>query len=132
MTDATTPADTTADLIDDITGDIDDNEIDRAIATITANLAKIDTDGRANILDAAQVAGGDNEKNIRAALDTAPAKPKTTRRAPVKKTPAKKTPAEFAPTVDDKGRLNHAGCGHPRDMKGRSACRAWFAKQPKK
>lgn len=59
---------------------------------------------------------------------TTPAKPKP---APRKKA-APKAPAEFAPIVSDTGKLNHSECGHPRDMKGRTACRAWFAKQPKK
>ncbi|GIJ76010.1 hypothetical protein SAMN05443287_106186 [Micromonospora phaseoli] len=51
--------------------------------------------------------------------------------ASTRKTPAKKAaPAkpEFAPTVAENGRLNHAGCGHPRDLKGRAACRANHAK----
>jgi hypothetical protein len=120
-------------LIDDITGDIDDNEFDRAIATITKNLANIDDEGRASIQDAAQIAGGDAEKKILAALNP---KPKATRapRKPanqaIRPSRSKKTPAqtEFAPVVNDKGRLDHSGCGHTRDMKGRTACRAWYAK----
>ncbi|WP_157552157.1 hypothetical protein [Micromonospora sp. NRRL B-16802] len=48
-----------------------------------------------------------------------------------KKTPAKKAaPAklEFAPKVGENNRLDHSGCGHPRDLKGRAACRANHAK----
>ncbi|MEU4692291.1 hypothetical protein [Actinoplanes sp. NPDC023714] len=56
------------------------------------------------------------------------AKPKTTRRAPAKKAPAKK---EFAPKVTESGRLDHSDCGHERTAKGRSACRAEYAKTNK-
>lgn len=52
---------------------------------------------------------------------------------PAKKTTARKTapkkPAEFAPTVTDKGRLDHSTCGHERTPKGRAACRAAAAKK---
>lgn len=47
--------------------------------------------------------------------------------AATRKTPAKRATAakpDFAPTVAENGRLNHAECGHPRDLKGRAACRA--------
>lgn len=69
---------------------------------------------------------------------TTPATTPTAPEAPAKKTPAPrrkaapKAPAEFAPKVNDKGRLDHGGCGHPRDMKGRTACRAWYAQQQAK
>jgi hypothetical protein len=64
---------------------------------------------------------------------TTPAEPKNPATAPkpavaTKKTIARKSDAttkpEFAPVVGDNGRLNHAGCGHPRTMAGRTACRA--------
>jgi hypothetical protein len=47
-----------------------------------------------------------------------------------KKAPTKKAPAtpEFAPKVTEKGRLDHTACGHSRDLKGRAACRANYAK----
>jgi len=50
-----------------------------------------------------------------------PAKKVPTRKAPAKKAPAK---PEFAPTVNDRGRLDHTACGHPRTPAGRAACRA--------
>jgi hypothetical protein len=60
---------------------------------------------------------------------TTPAAPKpAARKAPAKKAPAKK---EFAPKVTDKGRLDHTDCGHERTMKGRTACRAEYAKASK-
>lgn len=57
------------------------------------------------------------------------AKPKPRRAPAKKKAPAK---VEFAPIVKDNGRLDHSACGHPRDMKGRTACRAFMAKADKK
>lgn len=50
----------------------------------------------------------------------------TPRKAPTKK--AAPVKPEFAPTVAENGRLNHAKCGHSRDLKGRAACRANHAK----
>jgi hypothetical protein len=62
------------------------------------------------------------------ATTTPAAKATAAKVAPVKKTIARKADAtanpEFAPVVGDNGRLNHAGCGHPRTMAGRTACRA--------
>jgi hypothetical protein len=51
--------------------------------------------------------------------DPAPAKKVAPRKA--KAAPAK---PEYAPTVTDKGRLDHSTCGHPRTPAGRAACRA--------
>lgn len=46
--------------------------------------------------------------------------------APAEKPAAKKAKPEFAPKVTDKGRLDHSECGHPRNLAGRSACRAAY------
>ncbi|MEU2661214.1 hypothetical protein [Micromonospora sp. NPDC007220] len=51
------------------------------------------------------------------------AKPTTAKKTPVKNAAPDAKP-EFAPKVTDKGRLDHSDCGHPRDLKGRAACRA--------
>jgi hypothetical protein len=53
-----------------------------------------------------------------------PAKPAPRKTAVKKAAPAKK---EFAPTITEKGSLDHTNCGHPRDPKGRAACRAQHA-----
>jgi hypothetical protein len=61
--------------------------------------------------------------------ETTPAQDTTPTKATTRKAPAKKSaPAEFAPQVTDKGRLDHTDCGHERTMKGRTACRAEYAK----
>ncbi|MEV7329564.1 hypothetical protein [Micromonospora sp. NPDC093244] len=63
------------------------------------------------------------------AATTAKATEAATRKSPAKKATVAKP--EFAPKVGENGRLNHATCGHPRDLKGRAACRANHAKATK-
>ena len=49
---------------------------------------------------------------------------KKTRSTTIAKKSNATTKPEFAPIRTDKGRLDHTPCGHPRTMKGRTACRA--------
>jgi hypothetical protein len=54
--------------------------------------------------------------------------PTTDAKPTTRKAKATAAEPEFAPKVTDKGRLDHTDCGHPRDLKGRAACRANHAK----
>ena len=109
------------DVLDDILGDIDDNEIDRAIETITAHAAELNASAISKITKAAAVAEPTNP-GITAKIKAVLPKP-----AARKTTPAKKK--EFAPKLTAAGALDHSGCGHDRTPKGRAACRAEYAKK---
>jgi hypothetical protein len=133
---------TNADLIDDITGLIDDNDFADAIDLIVRRAGELDEKAGAAIMAAAKIAdptfsgvGAEIRDALRNNTDLTLTPAKPARKTPVRKAPAKKATApvkkEFAPKVTDKGRLDHSDCGHERTMKGRSACRAEFAKSAK-
>jgi len=84
-------------------------------------------------LNANDCSGGHDQEDTMTQQPTTNVTPITKKPAP-RKTAAKAAPTkkEFNPTLTDKGRLDHTNCSHPRDPKGRAACRAEYAKAAKK